>query len=150
MNGSHNQGPLDSNLHFKLGRLREMLQLERDLEEISTYFHTVLVPDDEFIMAGRRTHDARLAQTLDAVLNAVAPGGKLLSPLTLRIEKERMCHGYASWRGGHAIFFYFETLDVGFCSFARSLASPEVTFSRFTLKGETTCASWNTAPRGSA
>lgn len=150
MDRSHNQGSLNSGLRFKLGRLREMLQLEKDLEEVSTYFHTILVPDDEFVMAGRRAPNARLVQVLDGVLSAVAPGGKLSPPLILCIEQERMWHGYANWAGGHAIFFYFETPEVGFCSFARSLASPEVTFSRFTLAGNTRARQWTSAPRGSA
>lgn len=150
MNSSHDQGPIHSSLQSKLARLREMLLLERDLEEISTYFHTVLVPDDEFIMAGRRVRYARLVETLHGVLSTLALGGELRSPLILRIEKERMCHGYASWHQGHALFFYFETLEMGFCSFARSLTSPEVTFSRFRLPGATSPTCWSTTPRGSA
>lgn len=122
-----------------------MLQLDKDLEEVSTYFHAVLVPDDDFVMAGTRTHDARLVQALHAVLDTLAPGGESCAPLILRIEQERMCHGYANWRRGHAIFFYFEALEMGFCSFSPSLHRPEVTFSRFTLTG--TASGWNTLPR---
>src|SRR5688572_5051780 len=58
MNSSPKHGLLDSNLKLKVRRLREMLQLDKALEEVSTYFHTVLVPDDDFVMAGTQTHDA--------------------------------------------------------------------------------------------
>jgi len=148
MNSSPKHGLLDSGLRLKLRRLREMLQLDKDLEEVSTYFHAVLVPDDDFVMAGTRTHNARLVQALHAVLNTLAPGGESCAPLILRIEQERMCHGYATWRRGHAIFFYFEALEMGLCSFSPSLHRPEVTFSRFTLTA--TASGWNTLPRGSA
>jgi hypothetical protein len=150
MNSSHNQGPLNSELSFKLGRLREMLQLDKDLEQVSTYFHTVLVPDDEFVMAGKRAPNPRLVHVLDGVLSALAPGGKLRLPLILHIEKEGMWHGYANWAGGHAIFFYFEAPEIGCCSFTRSLVSPEVTFSRFTLVGDASRRQWTTARPASA
>jgi hypothetical protein len=150
MTGSRDQGPLNSELTFKLGRLREMLQLDKELDEVSTYFHTVLVPDDEFIMAGTRASNPRLVHVLDGVLSTLAPGGKLSLPLILHIEQDRMWHGYANWAGGHVIFFYFETPEIGFCSFSRSLTSPEVTFSRFTMVGDASRAQWTSARPASA
>lgn len=150
MNSSHNRGSLNSEVSVKLRRLREMLQLDTDLEQVSTYFHSVLVPDDEFVMSGMRAANPRLVHVLEGVLSALAPGGKLGLPLILHIEQERMWHGYANWAGGHAIFFYFETPEVGFCSFSRSLASPGVTFSRFTLVSDASGRQWTTARPASA
>jgi hypothetical protein len=79
----------------------------------------------------------------------LAPGGRLGPPLLLRLEQEKMCHGYASWGSGHTIFFYFEALDMGFCMYSRSLLDPQVVYSRFRLALPPN-APWNAAMRGSA
>jgi len=124
---------LDPNLEAKLTRLCHLLQTERELAEVSEYFHTVLVPDDTFMSSGLRTEHPRLSTALHAVLRAVDPTGHLNSPMIFRVGG--LCHGYARPSSGHLLFLYFEALDLGFCSYARSLTDPEVTFVRFQLKG---------------
>jgi hypothetical protein len=123
---------LDPKLEAKLTRLRHLLQTERELAQVSEYFHTVLVPDDAFMTSGLRTEHPRLLTALHAVLRSVDAAGRLNLPLMFQVGG--LCHGYARASSGHLLFFYFEALDLGFCSYARSLTDPEVTFVRFQLK----------------
>jgi len=124
-------------LNAKVSQLRELLLTAKELEEISEYFHNVLVPDDAFMAAGARSSDRRLLTALEAVLERVAPEGKLGAPLFIRLGQQALCHGYSTWGGGHVVFFYFEQLDLGFCSYCRSLSSAEITFLRFSLTNVT-------------
>jgi hypothetical protein len=126
----------------KIAQLRKLLASEKDLEEVAEYFHTVLVPDEAFISAGACSSNPRLLAALQAVLERVAPQGKLGTPLLIRLEQQALCHGYSAWGRGHVVFFYFEQLDLGFCSYSPNLSSPEVTFLRFNLLNATGAATW--------
>jgi hypothetical protein len=132
----------DDRLNAKISELRELLLNAKDLGEISDYFYNVLVPDDVFISAGARSSNARLFTVLQAVLEKVAPEGKLGTPLLLRLDEQSLCHGYATWGPGHVVFFYFEQLDRGFCCFCRNLSSSEVSYMRFSLTNVPGVAGW--------
>ncbi|HKO51925.1 MAG TPA: hypothetical protein VJV79_29655 [Polyangiaceae bacterium] len=138
--------PADDRIDAKISQLRKLLLSAKDLDEVSEYFHNVLVPDDAFIVAGARGSNARLLTALQAVLERVAPEGKLGTPLSIRLQQQAFCHGYTTWGAGHAVFFYFEQLDLGFCSYSRSLSSAEVTFLRFNLTNAAGAATWATWP----
>ena len=133
---------LDDRIEAKVSQLRELLIAAKDLGEVSEYFHEVLVPDDAFIASGAVSSNPRLLTALQAVLERVAPGGKLGMQLLIRLEQQALCHGYSTWGTGHVVFFYFEQLDLGFCSYARSLSSPEVTFMRFNLTNVSGVGAW--------
>jgi hypothetical protein len=140
-------------LDTKIAQLRKLLMIAEDLDQVSEYFHTVLVPDDAFIASGARSSNPRLLTALQVVLERVAPEGKLGTPWIIRLDAQAFCHGYSTWGQGHALFFYFEQLDLGFCSYARSLTAPEVTFLRFNLTNATGVGSWGgaaTSQRSSA
>ncbi|HYP98699.1 MAG TPA: hypothetical protein VER96_08495 [Polyangiaceae bacterium] len=128
-----NQNQLDHRLSAKVSELRQLLMTAKDLDEVSEYFHNVLVPDDAFIASGERSSNTRLLTALQAVLERVAPEGRLGTPLIIRLDHEALCHGYTTWGRGHVVFFYFEQLDLGFCSYSRNLFSAEVTLLRFNL-----------------
>jgi hypothetical protein len=142
--------PLDPGLDAKVSQLRELLKTAQDLSEVSEYFHTVLVPDDAFMTSGTRTGNPRLIAALQAVLGTVAPEGELGAPLLIRLQAPALCHGYSTWGRGHIVFFYFEQLDLGFCSYSRSLREDEVTFLRFNLASVTGIAPWGARERGRA
>jgi hypothetical protein len=107
----------DETLGARLARLRELLVTGEQLAEASDYFHEALVPDEGFLKSGADAEDPRLLGILGGVLETVAPGGQLAFPMTLRLEKHAMCHGCAFWRNGIVLFFYFEDLDLGLCSY---------------------------------
>jgi hypothetical protein len=134
----------------KIAELRELLISGKNLEQVSEYFHEVLVVDDAFMAAGERSSEPRLFGALQAVLERVAPGGKLGTPLCIRVHEQMLCHGYSSWGRGHVVFFYFEQLDLGFCSYAPSLSSPEVSLMRFNLTNVACVGSWGAWQRVSA
>lgn len=136
------QAPLDPRTDAKVSQLQQLLLTAGDLAEVSEYFHTVLVPDDAFITSGACSSNPRLLTALQAVLERVAPEGKLGTPWIIRLHDQAFCHGYSTWGRGHVVFFYFEQLDLGFCSYARSLTSPEVTFLRFNLADAAGVAVW--------
>lgn len=124
---------IDADLDVKLTRLRELLLTARDFSEISDYFHAVLVPDDAFMISGDRAEQPRLVTALKGVLRILEPSGQWAESMILRLDRHAMCHGLGRWGRGFALFFYFEALDLGFCSYARTLTDPEVTFTRFRL-----------------
>ena len=128
-----NQNRPDLRLSSKISELGQLLLTGKDLDEVSEYFHNVLVPDDGFIASGERSSNARLLTALQAVLERVAPEGRLGTPLIIRLDHEALCHGYSTWGRGHVVFFYFEQLDLGFCSYSRNFFSAEVTLLRFNL-----------------
>jgi hypothetical protein len=130
----------------KVSQLRELLMTAKDLDEVSEYFHNELVPDDAFIASGARSSNPRLLTALQAVLERVAPEGKLGMSLSIRLDPQSFCHGYSTWGRGHVVFFYFEQLDLGFCSYSPSLSSIEVTFLRFNLLDATGAATWAAWP----
>jgi len=136
------QTQVDQRVDAKILQLRKLLMTAKDLEQVSEYFHDVLVPDDAFIASGTRSSNARLLTALQAVLERVAPEGKLGTPLIIRLDPQALCHGYSTWGRGHVVFFYFEQLDLGFCSYARSLCCAEVTFLRFNLTNVTGVGAW--------
>ena len=123
----------DETIAARLARLRDLLISGDELAEASDYFHESLVPDENFLRSGSSYDHPRLLAILHGVLRAIAPGGELACPMTLRLEKYAMCHGCTFWRGGIALFFYFEELDLGLCSYQRSLADPNVRFVRFSV-----------------
>jgi len=136
----------------KVSELRQLLMTAKDLDEVSEYFHNVLVADESFMVSGARASNPRLLMALQAVLETVAPGGQLGTPFMIRLEHHSFCHGYSTWGRGHAVFFYFEQLDLGFCSYARSLSSAEVSFLRFSLTSGAGAGTWANASgqRGNA
>jgi len=143
----------DDHIDAKISQLRKLLLTVEDLDEVSDYFHNVLVLDDAFIASGERSSNPRLVTALEAVLKRVAPEGKLGTPLIFRLPEQALCHGYTTWGRGHVVFLYFEQLDLGFCSYVRSLSSAEVTFMRFSLTNApvSTWGAWqsaNAASRG--
>jgi hypothetical protein len=123
----------DETLGARLARLRELLVTGEQLAEASDYFHEALVPDEGFLKSGADAEDPRLLGILGGVLETVAPGGQLAFPMTLRLEKHAMCHGCAFWRNGIVLFFYFEDLDLGLCSYQHSLTDCNVHFVRFSV-----------------
>lgn len=127
---------INPDLEMKLTRLRELLLTARDFSDVSEYFHAALVPDDAFMNAGDRVEQPRLAMALERVLRTLEPAGRSIEPLILRLPRHAMCHGLGRWGRGFALFFYFEALDLGFCSYARSLTDSEVTFMRFRLTND--------------
>lgn len=133
---------LNDLIDAKVSRLRELLVNAKDLEEVSDYFHNVLVPDEAFMASGAPASNARLLSALQAVLETVAPEGKLGTPLFIRLDQQMLCHGYTSWGRGHVVFLYFEQLDLGFCSHSPSLSSAEVTFLRFNLTNRPGVGTW--------
>ena len=139
---------MNPNIEAKVSRLRNLLVTETELAEVSEYFHTVLVPDDEFMSNGTRTEHPRLMTALGGVLRALEPAGRLCNPVIFRVGP--MCHGYGRSSDGQILFLYFEELDLGFCSYCQSLTAPEVTFVRFQLKDLTGGALFPTRERGSA
>jgi len=141
-----------SGIDAKVSQLRKLLMTAKDLDEVSEYFHDVLVPDESFMASGVRSFSPRIIMGLQAALEVVAPEGKLGSPFMIRLPQQAFCHGYSTWGRGHVVFLYFEQLDLGFCSYARSLTSSEATFLRFNLTpaaGVGTLANAN-GQRGSA
>lgn len=125
--------------NLKIACLRELLISCRDLGEIFDYFHDALVPDDCFMALGAPSGDDRLNATLDTVLRALAPNGQLGKPMLMRLEAQGLCHGCARWGSGQVVFFYFESLDMGFCAYSASFESDEAKFARFrvsTLRGQ--------------
>jgi hypothetical protein len=123
----------DEALATRLARLRDLLVTGQELAEASHYFHEALVPDEIFLREGSGEENSRLLAIISGVLKAIAPGGELACPMTLRLEKYAMCHGCAFWGGGVAMFFYFDELDLGLCSYQRNLADPYVRFVRFSV-----------------
>ena len=140
----------DSQLDAKVARLRELLISAKDLDEVSEYFHDVLVPDEAFIQSSERASNPRLLTVLPALLARVEPEGRLGIPLMLRLEHQAVVHGYSTWGRGHVVFFYFEQLDLGFCSYSPSLTSIKVTFVRFNLANVTGCNHWPCWQSGSS
>ena len=147
-----NPPDLEQRLDGKVSQLRTQLMTAKDLDEVSEYFHNVLVPDESFMTAGVRASNPRLLIALQAVLETVAPEGNLGTPFMVRLQQQAFCHGYSTWGRGHVVFLYFEQLDLGFCSYARSLSSAEVTFFRFNLMSAAGAGTWAVASgqRGSA
>jgi len=124
-------------LNSKISQLRELLVSAKDLAQVSDYFHDVLVLDDAFMAAGELSSQPRLLIALQAVLERVVPGGKLGVPMLVRLREQTLCHGYSTWGRGHTVFFYFEQLDLGFCSYSPSLSSEQVIYLRFNLTNVT-------------
>lgn len=120
-------------LFEKVARLRELLIAAKDVGELCDYFEETLVTDIEFRRAGTRVEHSQLTHVLEAVLRAVAPGGKLARPLVLRVAEHHLCHGYSVWKNGLALFFYFEDLDVGFCAYAPEEPSAATCLTRFSV-----------------
>jgi hypothetical protein len=129
----HSSYTFDETLGARLSRLRELLVAGEELAEASDYFHEALVPDESFLKSGADGENPRLLAVVGGVLNTIAPGGELACPMTLRLEEHAMCHGCAFWRDGIVLFFYFEDLDLGLCSYQRHLSSPNVQFARFAV-----------------
>jgi hypothetical protein len=136
------QTQLDPRIDAKISQLRKLLMTAKDLDQVSEYFHSELVADDAFIASGARSSNSRLLTALQAVLERVAPEGKLGTPLIIRLDQQALCHGYSPWGRGHVVFFYFEQLDLGFCSYSPSLSSAEVIFLRFNLTNAAGAATW--------
>ena len=139
----------DSRIGAKVSKLRKLLLTAQDLDEVSEYFHEELVPDDAFISSGTRTSNPRLLTALEAVLERVTKGGKLGTPLLIRLAEHALCHGYSTWGAGHVVFFYFEQLELGFCSYSPDLRSTEVSLLRFNLMNVTgvgVCATGQSVP----
>ena len=136
----------------KVSQLRKLLLTAKELDQVSEYFHHVLVPDESFMASGVPSFNPRVLMGLQAALKVVAPEGKLGASFMIRLQQQAFCHGYSTWGRGHAVFLYFEQLDLGFCSYARSLSSAEVTFLRFNLRSAAGVDTWATAnsQRGSA
>jgi hypothetical protein len=126
----------------KISQLRKLLLTAKDLHEVCDYFHDVLVPDDAFIVSGAPSSNPRLLSALQAGLERVAPDGTLGTPFIVRLQQQAFCHGFSSWGRGHIMFFYFERLDLGFCSYSPSLSSSEVTYLRFNLLNAVGAATW--------
>jgi hypothetical protein len=148
------QAELERRVDAKISQLQKLLLTALDLDQVSEYFHEVLVADDAFITSGVHSSNPRLLTALQAVLERVAPeGDKLGTPLILRLEQQALCHGHSTWGRGHVLFFYFEQLDLGFCSYSRSLSAVEVVFVRFNLTnapGAGTWGAWQGRQRSSA
>src|SRR6188768_45482 len=140
-----NQNQRHDAMNAKISQLRELLISAKDLAEVCDYFHTVLVPDDVFMRCGVCSSEPRLFDALRAVLERVAPGGKLGAPMLARLQPQALCHGYTTWGRGHVVFFYFEQLDLGFCSYSASLFSETVTYLRFNLTNVACLGSWGIA-----
>ena len=136
------QTPLDPRLDAKVSQLRQLLTTVEDLDQVCEYFHNELVPDDAFIASGARGSNPPLLTALQAVLEVVAPEGELGTPLIIRLDQQAFYHGYSTWGPGHVMFFYFEQLDLGFCSYTPSLSSVNVTLLRFSLTSATGAATW--------
>ena len=136
------QTRLDPRLEAKLFELRNFLTTARDLDEVSEYFYTALVSDDAFMVSGSPVSHSRLVAALQAVLERVAPEGKLGTPWVIRLDQQAFCHGYSSWGRGHVLFFYFEQLDLGFCSYSRSSSAVEVSHLRFSLTNAAGSGNW--------
>jgi hypothetical protein len=139
-----NRPQRDQRLDAKVAQLRKLLMTAKELDEVAEYFHEQLVPDEAFITCGARASNPRLLTALQAVLERVAPDGKLGTPLIIRLDQQALYHGYTSWGVGHVVFFYFEQLDVGFCSYSRNLSSAQVTLLRFNLMNATGAGTWAT------
>ena len=139
-------------LQQKIDRLRTLIIDDRELQEISDHFHAALVPDEEFVSSSVRATNPRLLEALQGILRSLVPGegGEMKHQFLLHLEQEGLWHGYARCKSGHAIYVFFETLGLGFCSFSATLNSPEVTSSRFRLAKVRTGLLWHTAPPGSA
>jgi hypothetical protein len=139
----------DETLAARLARLRDLLVTGEELVEASNYFHEALVPDETFLRLGAGEENPRLLAIISGVLKAIAPGGSLAYPMILRLEEHAMCHGCAFWHGGVAMFFHFEELDLGLCSYQRNLTDPNVQFVRFSVSPARNCWFASTQ-RGSA
>jgi len=137
-----NQPEHERQIDSKVSQLRTLLMTAADLDKVSDYFHNVLVPDESFLASGVRASNPRLLMALQAVLETVAPEGKLGARFMICLQQHAFCHGYCTWGGGHAVFLYFERLDLGFCSYAPSLSSTEVTFLRFSLTPTAGAGAW--------
>ena len=133
MKTTHSSCIFDETLATRLARLRDLLVTGEELVEASSYFHEALVPDETFLRLGSGEENPRLLAIISGVLKTIAPGGELACPMTLRLEKYGMCHGCAFWCGGVVMFFHFEELDLGLCSYQRNLADPNVQFVRFSV-----------------
>jgi hypothetical protein len=136
------QTQMDELMNARISRLRELLINAENLSEVSEYFHEVLVPDAAFMASGACSSSPRLLTALQAVLERVAPGGKLGMPLCIRLDQQALCHGYSTWGRGHVVFFYFEQLELGFCSYCRSLSSAEISLMRFNLTSVAGTGAW--------
>ena len=136
------QTELDPRVTAKVAQLRELLLSAKDLEQVSDYFHNELVTDAAFIASSDRASNPRLLTALQAVLERVAPDGQLGTSLIIRLASEALCHGYSPWGMGHAVFFYFEQLDLGFCSYSPDLSSPQVSYMRFNLTNAVGTGAW--------
>jgi hypothetical protein len=127
------QSQLDPQIDAKVSQLRTLLMTAKDLDAVSEYFYDALVSDEAFMRSGEPGTNPRLLTALEAVLQTVAPEGKLGMPLIIRLREQAFCHGHTKWGRGHVVFFYFEQLDLGFCGYSQSLSSEQITFLRFTL-----------------
>ena len=123
----------DQSLSGRITRLRGLLSTGEDLCAASDYFHEALVSDDTFMKSGSCQDNPRLITILTGVLKAIAPRGELGCPMVVGVPKFRMCHGCALWGRGMALFFYFEELDLGLCSYQHRLSDPHVCFARFSV-----------------
>ena len=146
---SKSQQPERPHIDAKVSHLQTLLLTANDLAEVSDYFHDVLVSDDAFISTGTLSSNPRLIAALQAALERVVPEGKLGTPFMIRLQHQALCHGYSTWGSGHVVFFYFEQLDLGFCSYTPSLCSPQVIFVRFNLTDLTGAGAWSAWPSAS-
>lgn len=134
MKTNHLSRIFDETLAARLARLRDLLSTGEELAEAANYFHEALVPDDTFLRSGAGEDNPRLLAIVSGVLRAIAPGGELARAMTLRLEKYAMCHGCAFWGRGIALFFYFDELDLGLCSYQHDLLDPDARFARFSVR----------------
>jgi hypothetical protein len=140
---------LERSLHHKLLRLRELLESDEPLREVSQYFHDRLVSDEAFMAAGTCQETPRIVAAVQAVLKSLAPGREPSQVFSIRLVAERFSHGFLSWGRGVVIFAYFEELDLGFLSYALQLTDPNVTFARFAVS-PVPAGAFASAIRGSA
>jgi hypothetical protein len=134
----------------KLVKLRQMLVEEREPWDIANYFHEELIADDDFLLSGAPAAQPRLTVALEAALRTLAPRGKLLRPYIIRVPQLGMCHGYAKWGSGQALFIYFEDPDIGLCSYAATPSSRNVSFARLRVADAMPSWMWGLGQTGTA
>jgi len=138
---------LDDRIGAKVCQLRTLLLTSDDLNDVSEYFHNTVVPDEACFGSGECASNPRLLAALQAELELVAPEGTLGIAFLIRLPDQAFCHGYSTWGQGHVVFFYFEELDLGFCSYSPSLRSIDITLVRFSIADACGEATWGIAKR---
>ncbi|HWN70737.1 MAG TPA: hypothetical protein VNM90_24015 [Haliangium sp.] len=132
LRSSHSTPAQIAEISARFQRLKQALQVERDLLKISDVFWEDVAQEPWFAGAGHPAENARLRAITEHVgCHVLGEGYHASSTMLIHIPEHAFWHGCCALEGHLGQVLYFEDIDLGLLSVAGEIGSGRTHFVRF-------------------